>query len=544
MLVEGMIKNRRILIVDDSRLTSKITSEFLTENGYEAESVRSGEEALQISNGNCPPDLILMDIELDGEMDGIDAADTIIKLKGIPVIFYTANTSMEIINRVKEVKAYGLILKGMDKIAVLSTVEMALRLHDANTSAVMFDRFFENSVNEMYILCKKSLRFIAVNHAARKNLGYRDEELKNMTIYDINPELNTEKFQSLIEQLKKSEKEQIFLDTIHERRDNSQYPVEMDLQLLNYGDEELYFAMATDLTEGRAVKKELERSNNQYFELAENAPIGIMKCDQLGNIVYVNKKVLEILGSPSIEKTKKINLLTFPMLVEYGISHKLEECLKNNVQDIYEMEYESVWGRMIWMRLHIKPLIDGNMVTGAQIIIDDITEKKQLEEELHNLSITDYLTDIYNRRFFIQKLEEEIERAKRNPSCSFSLVMLDVDHFKNINDHYGHSKGDQVLKNLADTLKSRLRKIDFLARHGGEEFIILLMDTPVDRAAVLAEELRIRVSRMDIPGADIVTASFGVTSYIPGDTSDTIVQRVDKLMYDAKAAGRNCVCSS
>lgn len=669
-----MLKNKRILIVDDSRLTSRITAEFLNENGYETETVQSGEEAVQICCGSFPPDLILMDIELADEMDGIDAADIINKYKEIPVIFYTANISKEIINRAKEVKAYGFVLKGMDKIAILSTVEMALRLHEANTSAKMFDRFFENSVNEMYIFNKKSLKFIAVNHAARKSLGYTGEELSSMTPFDINPELDLEGFQGLLEQFKNNEKEQIFFNTMHKRKDKSQYPVKVDLQLLNYGDEELLFAMAIDLTEGRAMKEELEekesmldaiissardaivmldgkrcvtlwnpaaeqlfgysreempgkdiyrllapdeevyqkysrdskfigqalaekpvektverkamhrdgteldleisisyvkrmeelntvgilrdirerkhagealeRSHKQYLELAENAPIGIIKCDQRGNIVYVNKKVVEIVGSPGSEETKKINLLTFPRLVEYGIASKLEECLQTNMQSVLEMEYESIWGKRIWMRLHMKPLTDRNRVTGAQIIIDDITEKKHLEEELHNLSITDYLTNIYNRRFFIQKLEEEIERAQRNTSSSFSLVMLDIDHFKSINDRFGHSTGDQVLKGLADTLKSRIRKIDFLARLGGEEFVILLVDTPVEKAAVLVEELRLRVSNMAIPGVDRVTASFGVTGYCPGDTSDTIVQRADKMMYQAKDAGRNCVCCS
>lgn len=170
----------------------------------------------------------------------------------------------------------------------------------------------------------------------------------------------------------------------------------------------------------------------------------------------------------------------------------------------------------------------------------DVTRYKKIEEELRFLSVTDTLTNVYNRRYFVQKLEEEIERAKRADS-KFSLIMLDIDRFKSINDRFGHNTGDLVLKRMAETIKNRIRRIDTLARWGGEEFVILLPETTVNKAAVLAEELRESLSQMDIPGVGRVTASFGVAGYCPGDTVDTLVKRADELMYEAKAAGRNCV---
>jgi diguanylate cyclase (GGDEF)-like protein/PAS domain S-box-containing protein len=798
---ENMQKSKKILLVEDSRLTAMVVAEFLNKNGYETETAVTGEEAVQKACGSFPPDLILMDIELAGEMDGIDAARRIIKSRDIPVVFLTANTSGEIIDKIKEVKAYGFVLKGMDKAALLSTVEMALKLHEANTHARMFERLFENSLNELYIFHPKSLKFVAVNRVARKNLGYTIEELNTMTPLDIKPEFDMESFQKLLNPLFSREQEQVLFNTVHRRKDGSLYPVEINLQIFDYGGEKLCLALVVDLTEHRAMKEELqekeatlsaimdsardaivmldgqgnvtfwnlaaeqlfgysreeilgkdmhrlvvldehiyklysqafkhfqltgkdnavgrtmelkarhkdgreldveislsalrimdalhvvgivrdiserkqaqeelENSRKQYLELAENAPIGILKCDQEGNIIYVNQKTLEILGSPSIEETKKINLLTFPLLVRHGFSRKLEECLQNNKPGTYEMNYESKWGKKVWLRAHVKPLANRNTVTGAQVIIDDITEKKQLEEvnrrkeerfrlmlegipspawlvsrerrilaqnkaaaslfgtkngdycwkgihggeylpdeyreafekngsplpgtkcyfclgdealagnepinsevqlagtiwdtwwiplgenvylhyatdvtrykkmeeELRCLSVTDCLTNCYNRRYFVQKLEEEIERAKR-AGRKFSLVMLDIDRFKSINDRFGHNAGDLVLKSVAEVIKNRIRKIDCLARWGGEEFVILLPDTPVDKAAVLAEELRESISKMDIPGVDRVTASFGVAGYCSEDTSDTLVQRADNMMYEAKAAGRNCV---
>jgi diguanylate cyclase (GGDEF)-like protein len=163
-----------------------------------------------------------------------------------------------------------------------------------------------------------------------------------------------------------------------------------------------------------------------------------------------------------------------------------------------------------------------------------------MEEELRHLSVTDVLTNAYNRRYFTHKLEEEIERSKR-ADRKFSLIMLDIDCFKSINDRFGHNAGDLVLKSMAELIKNRIRKIDTLARWGGEEFIILLPDTTVKNAACLAEELRESISRMDIPGVGSVTASFGVAGYCPEDTIDTLVNKADNMMYEAKAAGRNCV---
>ena len=135
---------------------------------------------------------------------------------------------------------------------------------------------------------------------------------------------------------------------------------------------------------------------------------------------------------------------------------------------------------------------------------------------------------------------KEIERAKRAGS-EFYLIMLDIDRFKSINDCFGHNAGDLVLKSMAELIKNRIRKIDTLARWGGEEFIILLPDTTVKNAARLAEELRESLSRMDIQGVGRVTASFGVAGYCPGDSVDSLVNKSDNMMYEAKAAGRNCV---
>jgi diguanylate cyclase (GGDEF)-like protein len=119
--------------------------------------------------------------------------------------------------------------------------------------------------------------------------------------------------------------------------------------------------------------------------------------------------------------------------------------------------------------------------------------------------------------------------------------MFDIDHFKKVNDTYGHDAGDEVLKSLVTMMHKRLRKNDILARWGGEEFIILLSGTNLANAGIFADKLIIEVKELDFEKAGKITASFGVAEYIMNETSDSLLKRVDEMVYKAKSEGRNCV---
>jgi len=544
--VENMQKRKKILLVEDSRLTAMVVAEFLNKNGYETETAITGEEAVQKISGGFPPDLVLMDIELAGEMDGIDAARRILKSRDIPVVFLTANTSEEIIDKIKEVKAYGFVIKGIDKAALLSTVEMALKLHEANTHARMFERLFENSLNELYIFYPKSLKFVAVNRVARKNLGYTIEELNTMTPLDIKPEFDMESFQKLLNPLVSGEQEQVLFNTVHRRKDGSLYPVEINLQLFDYGGEKLCMALVADLTEIKQLEEEKRRKEELCRLMLQGIPSPAWLVSRERRILAQNKAAASLFGSKVGDYCWERVLGGGNLPDEYREAFEKngsplpgtkcyfcrgDEALDRNEPINSEVELAgNIWDTW-WIPL------------GEDVYLHyatDVTKHKRMEKELRCLSVTDCLTNCYNRRFFMQKLEEEIERAKRNGN-KFSLIMLDIDQFKSINDRFGHNAGDLVLKSMAEMIKNRIRKIDTLARWGGEEFVLLLPDTPVENAARLAEELRESLSRMDIQGVGRVTASFGVAGYCPGDSVDSLVNKADNMMYEAKAAGRNCV---
>ena len=170
-------------------------------------------------------------------------------------------------------------------------------------------------------------------------------------------------------------------------------------------------------------------------------------------------------------------------------------------------------------------------------------------QQTKELTNRDELTKLYNRRYFFERMEREVERAKRY-NRKLSLLMIDIDHFKNYNDTYGHLHGDEVLRQIAVTLEKNLRKVDIVARYGGEEFLVLLPETDKRNGVRVAEKLRKSVEKHDfhskVPnlGPGKISITLGVSSF-PMDTDDSfeLLDMADKAMYFGKAQGRNRVCA-
>ncbi len=179
-------------------------------------------------------------------------------------------------------------------------------------------------------------------------------------------------------------------------------------------------------------------------------------------------------------------------------------------------------------------------MTSRDELIYEVKQREKVEEKLRLLSTTDELTGAYNRRAFNEYLSANIGRAKRYHGL-FSILLLDIDNFKNINDSYGHDVGDLVLKALARVVKESVRQEDIVARWGGEEFTVLLPETGKDAALQLAERLREKISVNDFPEIGHVTVSIGLAEFQVDDTSDSLVKRADIALYQAKDAGKNIV---
>ncbi|PIW27657.1 MAG: PleD family two-component system response regulator [Rhodobacterales bacterium CG15_BIG_FIL_POST_REV_8_21_14_020_59_13] len=174
------------------------------------------------------------------------------------------------------------------------------------------------------------------------------------------------------------------------------------------------------------------------------------------------------------------------------------------------------------------------------------TLRERLEDSLE-MAVTDPLTGLHNRRYISSRLQQVTEIVASGDTAA-SVVLADLDHFKRVNDSYGHEAGDFILREFSERLKSRLRAVDLAARYGGEEFVILMPDAPLIEAKAGAERLRAVVA--DTPfrlpgegGVLTVTVSIGVAEIHPGDDVDSVLRRADEALYRAKAEGRNCVMS-
>ncbi len=181
---------------------------------------------------------------------------------------------------------------------------------------------------------------------------------------------------------------------------------------------------------------------------------------------------------------------------------------------------------------------------GISGVILDITERKRLEDELAQAAREDFLTGAVNLRTFYELADQEFARFKRTGEA-FSLLVLDLDHFKKINDTLGHEAGDDALRKFVQIVTANLREQDIFARAGGDEFRLLLPGTPPSGAIVLAEKIREEVSRVSLRasnGSATLSMSAGLCRCHPDDTRiDDIVRRADAALYEAKAAGRNAV---
>ncbi|MCE8014755.1 diguanylate cyclase [Halomonas sp. MCCC 1A17488] len=198
--------------------------------------------------------------------------------------------------------------------------------------------------------------------------------------------------------------------------------------------------------------------------------------------------------------------------------------------------------RCRWVALRAQPEDSATGVLWHGLMID-ITEQMAEEARLRRLSDTDDLTGLANRRRLMTRLDEEIARSNRHGS-PLSLMLLDLDHFKRINDTWGHLQGDQVLAEFATLCHQLLREEDIIGRLGGEEFAVLLPLTPLVASHPLAERLRHAIAAHDFGiEAGQVTASIGLAEYRLGESRDTLIGRADRSLYAAKHQGRNRVIS-
>lgn len=201
-------------------------------------------------------------------------------------------------------------------------------------------------------------------------------------------------------------------------------------------------------------------------------------------------------------------------------------------------------GRRAWLQVSGAPLHHGDRLEGVVVSFADITQVKELEARLRREAYRDELTDLYNRRYFLEALARAVLAARRHghPLC---VAFCDLDHFKTINDTWGHAVGDRALQAFSETLAGALRRDDLAARMGGDEFALLFAHSPAEKSAIFLDRLREQVAALQVeaePGTLLrLTASIGVADFQAEWEPEQLLDAADRALYRAKAAGRNRV---
>lgn len=278
--------------------------------------------------------------------------------------------------------------------------------------------------------------------------------------------------------------------------------------------------------------------------LFEFSPIGMAMVDhETGAFLEVNQSLLKSTG---YTKEEFLNLSYWditPCEYEAQEMQQIEDLNKKGSFGPNEKEYIRKDGTKYPIRIQGFILTDIDEKKVVWGIIEDISELKKMEMELRAQATKDYLTGVYNRRFFEEMLYQAINCASRT-KLELSVILMDVDHFKTINDKFGHPKGDAVLVQITQAMRASIRKSDILCRWGGEEFIIMLPSTSEHQAYLVAEKLRSMISQINFGLATVLTCSFGVASIKENEELDAFIARSDVALYEAKKNNRNCVMIS
>jgi len=291
---------------------------------------------------------------------------------------------------------------------------------------------------------------------------------------------------------------------------------------------------------------------NMLFEL--NAiPQMVVNKDRV--IIRVNKKFTQLFGYTSDEILGNQTSLLTPSLEKFYEYQQYFTQTKEGIIKSEELEYKKKSGELFWVKLEGNPINQDKKNLFILWSFLDITKEIKLREELlhvnkrlQELADKDPLTKLFNRRYYNQKIEENFLIAKRYES-PLSLFILDIDHFKRVNDTYGHTIGDEVIKMIASEMQKIVRKTDIPCRYGGEEFVMILPQTEREGALLVVQRLHKNIEQKqlsyNIEGKEIqfsVTVSIGVSSFHKQDTDlDQILQRADQALYHVKENGRNGV---
>jgi diguanylate cyclase (GGDEF)-like protein/PAS domain S-box-containing protein len=291
-----------------------------------------------------------------------------------------------------------------------------------------------------------------------------------------------------------------------------------------------------DITERTNMEENLTKAYQATLDITDNAPFGISLVDKEGRVEYINNALLEISGTTR-EQMLSTNPLNLPTYKELGLAEKMKEGLQGNPFRAEAVRYTSHFGKKETIRNFIGIPLEQKGERKLLMIIEDITKQKKLEEELQALSLRDELTGLYNRRGFFALGEQQLKIADRMQK-DVLLVFTDLDRLKWINDNLGHEEGDRALVASSGILKETFRESDIIARIGGDEFVLLAIETLENMSQSINSRLQDKIDQYNA-GTKLdyeLSISTGIARYDYENpvSLDALIALADKLMYEDK----------
>lgn len=407
-------------------------------------------------------------------------------------------------------------------------------------SAVWFTAIFENAMDGIVIANADDYRLRFGNASFCRMLGYEPEEVGGLRVMDLHPEKDLAFVMADFHKHVEGVSENLPV----KRKDGSVFYADITVAPFEADGVRYLAGFFRDITERKQAEELLRESEAELAGIVEHSPIAMLVTAGADNQVKVMNRRFTALFGYTIEDVHDVAhwwILAYPneqyrkkIAVEW--QKRVETGMKGS-GEIEPMEATVTCrdGSIRYSRFTFASIGSRHIVT-----FDDFTARKAAEEELQRIANTDSLTGVANRREFARVLKKEIARAGRY-GVPLSIISYDLDHFKWVNDEYGHDVGDSVLRATSRLVTGHVRATDLVARWGGEEFLVLTPDTDLAAAKKVAENLRQAIAQHRFDKVDSITVSFGVSQFSPSDDQDTLLKRADDALYQAKARGRNRV---